>query len=132
MHEWDPEIGCTLHIPSGPTGNHLFVILFGPMSNESYGLEQQFLLVPLCTATSRSEPSCIVRLGEHPFVKHKSYIDYAVAEIRSESSLKQSIISGAFQFSDKTSSELLEKIRSGFSQSKAIKRHIKNDFSNYF
>ena len=38
--------GATLLMPSGPTGDHLFVILSGPAPLQSYGANGQFISVP--------------------------------------------------------------------------------------
>lgn len=65
----------TLLIPSGPAAQphalHLFVVMTDVCRDNRH------LLVSLSTIRSSfHDPACIVRAGEHDFIKADSYVDY--------------------------------------------------------
>ncbi|MCX7313732.1 MAG: hypothetical protein NTV56_18905 [Alphaproteobacteria bacterium] len=70
-----PVRRATLWIPgTGPDHDtdraHLFVILTDPDP------DGMVLVVPICSATTKSDGTCIVGAGDHPFLKHKSFAAY--------------------------------------------------------
>lgn len=79
--------GDALFIPSGPKGDHLFMITHGPKKLNNYGDNDQFLLVPICTVIPGVNHELILPVGCHPFVKHESYADFRYAQIRSDTEL---------------------------------------------
>ena len=79
--------GATLLIPSYIPGNpdHLHVVMCDP------NLVGQVLLVSICTYNEEKrdhDSTCLLDKGDHPFIKHRSYVRYASAEIRRASNLK--------------------------------------------
>ena len=70
-----PVRRATLLIPGtgpahDPSRAHLFVILTDPCSA---GMN---LIVPICSAEGKFDPTCIVGNGDHPFLTKKSYVKY--------------------------------------------------------
>lgn len=64
---WIPETGPT----SDPHKGHLFVVLTDPCP------EGAVLLVPICSQYERCDKTCLVGAGDHPFLKHPSFVFYA-------------------------------------------------------
>ena len=115
---------------SGPSGNHLFVIPFDPKIIDGYGSNECILLVPICSVYpgDKHDSSCIVHTGEHDFATHESFMDYRHSRIESVSHVRGMITSGVFKEYNPVAAPLLLKIQQGFSLSKRIKRHVKEDF----
>ena len=73
--------GETVHIPSGPTGSHLFVVICEPCVVDCYGVRPHIILVGITTVypTIPYDNACLLRVGDHPFIEHDSYIYYRYA-----------------------------------------------------
>lgn len=73
---FQPKRGTTLLIPSGPTGNHLFVVVSEEMSGE-------YLLVSVSTIKEGRfyDPTCEIEAGVHEFVRDRSYAYFRDARI---------------------------------------------------
>lgn len=128
MTEWMPIVGGTLFIASGPTGDHLFVIASNPIQIQGYGSSEQVLLVPFCSVCPKHDPSCIVKIGEHEFVKHESFVDYRSSRVESVSHIRARIAEGIFKEHRPVSEHLLRRIQQGLANSTRVPRHIKDDF----
>ena len=81
-----PYRRATLLVPSGP-GNapgqkHLFVLLTDPAKVLDYEIKHS-LLVGISTIHAHvpHDPACELYGGDHPFIKHKSFVYYAQARI---------------------------------------------------
>jgi hypothetical protein len=70
--------GQTFLVPSGPRGNHLFIVALGPMVLPQYGRQPHFVLVSATTIYDGipHDDACLLRPGDHPFILHDSYIFY--------------------------------------------------------
>lgn len=74
---------CTVLIVTSqnPEKRHLFVSLTSPFKRTSDGPEV-VLLASLSTLRShRQDKSCVLKKGEHPFVRVDSFIDYSKCRI---------------------------------------------------
>jgi len=130
MVGWKPREGGTLFMPSGPQGDHLFVILCGPYQNPSYGLDAQYVLVPFCTVVpeARYETACLIQPGEHSFIRHLTYVDYTHASVRPEPDLCAGVTKAIFRPSENITDPLLARIQEGLKKSNRVARFIKKDF----
>lgn len=130
MPEWIPFAGGTLLIASGPTGDHLFTIVFEPKKINGYGQNDQILLVPFCTvyAGGKHDPACVIQPGEHIFVTHESYMDYRNSRIESLNHVLDRINDGVFKQYNPVSEPLLCRIQQGLAKSTRVSRHIKDNF----
>lgn len=119
--------GCTLLIPSGPIGEHLFVIVFGPEVLADYGSSGQFVSVSVTTLRPdiHHDPACVLKVGDHPFVKHDSYVTYRDARIDTGEHLKKQVENGSFQPHQPCDPQVLARIVAGVCQSKLVRREIK-------
>ena len=89
MAGWQPQQGATLLMPSGPDGDHLFVVLNDPKIFPNYGSNPQVLLVNLSSVRQsvHFDATCLLQPGCHPFVRVESYVVYRNARIEPESHL---------------------------------------------
>jgi len=128
MNNWTPIEGNALSMPSGPQGDHLFVISGGPYRKQCYP-GAQYILVPLCTVSgTRYDTACLIQPGEHRFVTRLTYVLYSSASIRSESDLCAGINNGIFRLDEDVTELLLLRIQDGLRNSKHVARFIKKDF----
>jgi len=115
---WKCAAGSTILIPSGPLGNHLFVVVIDPSDFDGHP-KQSCISVSICSIRDIPyDKTCIVQPLEHPFIKHPSYVSFRNTRIDMASHLeKMASDQSAFPQVD-TSLELLTKIRSGILASK--------------
>jgi hypothetical protein len=71
------------------------------------------LIVNLTTLRPGAETTCVLSPGEHPFIKHNSYIRYSGAREASVSELQNAVKRGLLKPHQAASPALLEKIRAG-------------------
>ena len=50
---------------------------------------QQFLYVPVITAREKCDTTCVLEVGDHEFISHKSCVHYAMADVRTVQQLKK-------------------------------------------
>lgn len=70
--------GDTFHAPLPPNNQpHLFVVISDPRQDDS-----RVVLVPLMTIDGDDETqdlSCCLKVGDHPFVQHPTYVNFRCA-----------------------------------------------------
>ena len=87
-----PYRRATLLVPSGPAHDsdqkHLFIVLTDPAQVLGYD-EKHSLLVGVSTIhqSVAHDPACELFAGDHPFIRHKSYVYYAEARIEASQNL---------------------------------------------
>ena len=111
--------GWTLLIPSGPNNkSHLFIVLNDPSEDE------EAVLACLSSLHRRADKTCIVNPGDHPFVHHKSYIDYRHCRTDSIAHLTTLLNSGYVRRMEDASDELVERALEGAERSEHTRRRI--------
>jgi hypothetical protein len=86
---------ATIHIPNtgsarDRTKGHLFVVLTNTCSNG------QNLLVPVCTDRGKADRTCLLGVGDHPFLTDPSFVMYAHLDLYDAPLLQDRIKSGVF------------------------------------
>jgi hypothetical protein len=119
--------GDSFLVPSGASGNHLFVIILGPMLIQQRGRQLQVVLVNFSTIRDNVpfDNACLVDEGEHPFVTRKSFVQYRYARIDAEEHVSSMVTSGAWPRQVACTPELLIKIIAGARRSNRITNEIK-------
>ena len=127
MASWQPSAGATLLIPSGPAGNHLFVVLCDPAVFPGYGSKPCVVLVNLSTVRPGipHDSACILSPGCHPFIETESYVRYRDARIYNAADLTQRVAQGLFVPHQPMAPSVLTSIRAGLYASPFVKREIK-------
>ena len=111
--------GWTLLIPSGPgDGRHLFIFINNPGENEDG------VLACLSSMHAHADRTCIVNPGDHPFVRHESYIDYRHCRTDSIAHLTTLLEKGYVTRREDASDELVERILDGARRSEHTRRRI--------
>lgn len=120
------QIGCTFFIPSGPAGDHLFIVIKKRIIN----FVPHLLLANLSSLKNlpSDDLTCIVEPGEHSFAHKRSFIKYSDCRTEKATDVITMLDKGVFKFREgSVSAELLIRIVDGLNSSK-VKRHIKNDW----
>ncbi len=121
----------TILIPTGPC-EHLHVICNNPVFYPNL-VKECVLAVNLSSVNKLIEydKTCILKIGEHPFIKHDSYILYRKAEILGVNSISRNIDDGSFSTHETFSDVTFEKVLDGFAISKEVKPKIKSFYQNF-
>ena len=111
------SVGNTFLVPTPPNNvEHLYIIIAIRESSNSA------LVVNVTSLKVGCDYTCIVKFGEHRFVKHDSIINYADASIRPISNIEYCLTKGIFKKDTSVSAKLLKRIQDGALQSPAISR----------
>ena len=127
MAQWQLCAGATLLMPSGNEGDHLYIVLNDPCRFEDRGSNLWVLLVNLSSVREGVpyDDTCLLEPGEHPFVRHRSFVFYRNARIGPESHVLQLTQNGLFKPNDPTPTEIFQRIKSGLYNSPHTKREFK-------
>jgi hypothetical protein len=117
----------TLLIPSGPTGNanlrHLHIVCTEPCS------KGQQLLVSVTTWTnSLCDDACILDVGDHPFIRHKSWVMYRKARLELADDLDNGVAIGVLVPHQPVADAVFERIVAGICASRSSPYKIKQYF----
>ena len=110
------SVGDTFLVSTAPyfDTEHLFIIIAIEKSSNSA------LMVNVTSHKGGCDESCVLNIGDHPFVTHRSVINYADARIANIDKIAESIASGSFKGHYPVSSHILERIQQGGLSSSAI------------
>jgi hypothetical protein len=120
---------ATLHIPgTGPQQEeekgHLFIVLTDACA------EGDHLLVPVCSEHKRSDRTCLLGVGDHPFIKKPSYVAYALAKRYSGSSLIQRVTEGDVTYRRLLDEKVFARVCAGLMESRLTPMAMKTYFSS--
>ena len=110
------KAGDTFFLAGGAADRHLRVIISDPTINPD-----RVIFVSMTSYDVTKEEVCLLDVGDHPFVKHKTCIAYASAKEAGLQALLQLRDAGQLRPDIPVSSEILKRIRRGASLSKDIK-----------
>lgn len=100
-------------IQSGPSGAHLYVVVTKRCSAGAHLL----LSVTSIRPNRHHDPACALDVGDHGFIRHPSYIEYAKPEQRPAGLIAKLVNSGAYTLHDDVRPEVLARICAGVSSS---------------
>lgn len=113
----------TEHTPSGKDKRHLRVVITDPDN------DQNQVVVSITTLRYASQDrSCVLKPGEHPFIKNESIVDFRRTTVMSYMQIFNGIKKGLLIKKEDVSDELLLKIQSAAAKSKYISDEIKSMF----
>ena len=118
-----PHKKGTLLVPTG-NKNHLYVIVTDVCS------EGKHLLVNVSTIYPGTyyDNTCVIDDGEHPFIKHPSYVVYRQARIDKSEQIIKYVNCRYFSPHLPISDELLIRISAGFLTSAHVPRFVRKYF----
>ncbi len=94
---------------------HLWVIISDPQRDPV-----RVLIVSLTTFEPKKESVCLLGVGDHPFVRHKTCVAYDLAKAPSLVQLEQARDAGQLIPDQPVSLEVLQRIREGAALSKKL------------
>lgn len=124
--------GSTLLIPSTPSYRervfHLYILLTNSINYENH------VKVLLVNVTSiypgiPYDSSCILHVGDHPYIKHDSYILYGKARIEKLNEMMKKISAGIFIPKPPIKKLVLDRICLGLERSLHSPPRVKNFYS---
>ena len=113
---------ATLLIPSGPQGDqdrkHLFILLTDPHDDEAG--KKSVLMVSLSTVRVGipHDPTCILYAGDHPFVKHDSYVLYQKARLEDADKVLRGVKNGQLVPHDPMDGAVFARVCKGLEESR--------------
>lgn len=121
---------ATLLIPSGPQGDqdrkHLFILLTDPHDDEVGN--NCVLMVSLSTVKPGvpHDPTCILYAGDHPFVKHDSYVVYQKARLEDAGKVLRGVKNGQLVPQDPMDGAVFARICKGLEESRLTPTKLLN------
>lgn len=114
----------TLHIlgtgpQTDPDRGHLHIILTNKCPDENH------LLVSISTRHHGCDDTCLLRIGDHDFIKKDSYVAYRHTKIWSANKISQKITNGDITFRGLIDEKIFALISLGIENSMFIKPKIK-------
>jgi hypothetical protein len=109
--------------PSTPT--HLWIVMSDPEKRAD-----QIVIVNVTSWREGADPSCRLSAGDHPFVRHDSYVNYDDSKIVSQQVLENLESRGLITRHQDVNGRLLAKVREGAGASAFLslaKRQILED-----
>ena len=111
--------GDTFYISNRKVDSHLWIVISDPGIDAS-----RVVLVSVTTYEDYKESVCLLDVGDHPRVSHKSCIAYNEARLTTLESLKSLQAVGSLNSQPPVSSDLLSRIRAGVSLSTRIRSEL--------
>lgn len=113
---------ATLLVPSGPAANpdqkHLFILLNDPWGADPAA--RQVLMVSMSTVRPGipHDATCFLYPGDHPFVKHRSYVVYQKPRLEGADAVLRGVKSGQLVPQDIMDSAMFARICKGLEESR--------------
>ena len=98
---------------ANPAGAHLMVCV-------GMTLDGGALIVPIVSRHDYSDTSCLIEVGDHPFIKHPSCAAYDFVRKISLASINADIASGMIKTRESVSAEVLTRLQVGIVTSDEI------------
>lgn len=106
--------------------NHLHVICTKQFFYTGTGANSVVAVnVSSIRAGAEYDSACVLHAGDHPFIRHESYVRYKDAVVMKFESLLAKIESNEIKVLDNVSDEVFERILAGFEKSENTARKIK-------
>ena len=118
MVDFSPTKGCTVYGIAG-FSDHLIIICTDPLFYRDYGCEA-VLSVNVTSwreGLSFNDPSCILDVGDHPYIKHKSFVFYKQSVPLRVPGLIEKVQSGDLIPMGFLSASVLQRVLDGFEKS---------------
>jgi CMP-2-keto-3-deoxyoctulosonic acid synthetase len=96
-----------------PAGSHLMVCISKTTDGEA-------MVVPIVSRHDYSDTSCLINVGDHPFIKHESCADYGYTRKLSLSAVNEGIANQTIVLRPQVSKEVLVRLQIGLVTSDKI------------
>ena len=131
MSPYTPTRKGILLIPTGPC-YHLHIICNDPVFYP-FKIKECVLVVNISTVDPRIDydETCLLNVGDHPFIKHESYVYYRKADILGAGSIARSVADGTFSTHAPFDDPVFNRVLAGFTASKEVHLKIRRFYENY-
>ncbi|HHA1934672.1 hypothetical protein ACEV60_21430 [Enterobacter ludwigii] len=131
MDSFTPVKKGSILLLSGPK-EHIYFICNDPVFYPQLARDS-FLAVNLTSVGGGYEidHSCLLDVGDHPFVKHPSYIFYQRAQIFGVDTVMRQVIAGDIRTHQPCEDDTFRRILSGFDISPYVNPKIKSYYQKY-
>ena len=96
----------------GAADRHLWIIISDPAVDP-----RQVLFVNLTTYDPRKDQAVVLGVGDHPFIRHRTCVNYVGARVATDLQLEQLKIARRLATHTPVTAELLQRLRDGAAQS---------------
>jgi hypothetical protein len=137
MNAFQPIRRATLLYPSGPAHDpnrlHLYVLLTDPIADPLNSCKVCSLLVGISSIypDAYHDPTCILRLGDHPFLVRDSFVFYADAMVKETDKIVRGVEQGAFIARSLMESSIVNIISNGILLSNHTSPKVKRFYNFY-
>lgn len=127
--KWQCQAGeCFLRDVGGKL--HLFFILTNPLSAARYGYGEKFKVLSVNISTIRDnipyDNTCEIEVGEHPFIKNRSFVVYSRMMIDNVQDIENMINNAVLIPKESCSIDLLKRILQGALDSDRTSQEFQN------
>ena len=116
---------CYLPIVGPDEKIHLHVVLTRP------NREGDVVVVSLTTYRPKSDPTVILNVGDHPFVRHQTAVNYRKAVATSAEILEERLAGGVYVIYPPVRSDVLRRIQEGIGKSDFTPTGIQKTWMEY-
>jgi len=128
---YEPTKKGTILVPTG-SADHLHFICCDPVYYPNLGRDCVLAVnISSINDGTQYDNSCILNVGDHPFIKHPRYVYYRKADIFGSDSISRNIAEGNFRIHDPCSDQVFNKILQGFESSEELRFKIKRFYECY-
>ncbi len=114
MTEYSPTKKGTVLIPSG-SKDHLHFICSDPVFYPRTGKESVLVVnISSIKPDIEHDTSCVLDVGDHPFITHPSYVYYLKADIFSTENIARNVADGYFDTHEDCGDKTFTRILAGF------------------
>lgn len=111
----------------------MHIVCNNPVPYPAYGNAETVLLVNISSIDPAiiHDPTTLLDVGDHPFIKRPSYVYYRKADIYSTTSLVAGVADKSIILKEICPDHSFTRILDGFKESKLVLRKIKNYYQKY-
>lgn len=115
--------GQTFHIRKpGQDTPHLWIVL----TDQDDSVPSRAVIVNITSMRSGADSTCVLRRGDHAFIRHESFVLYLDATIAPCDKLEEAVAAGIATRHDDLDDTLLQAIQDGLIASKFTPDRVKN------
>lgn len=115
------KAGETFHARSPSSSRtHLYIAITDPDPNG------QFVIANVTSQSPSKDQSCVIDVGDHPFIRQESVINYAEALITNENAVQAGARGGVLKYDAAVTPGALAKIQAGALASPQMESRVKN------
>lgn len=128
---WLPFRKASLLIPAQTSQHspHLYILLTDAFQYADEGKSYKAnIITSISTLTKRSDKTCLLYAGDHPFIRHDSFVAYYTTRIQSTDILVEGVEKGIFIAKPPFNDDIMARIAKGLTESPQTPRYIKELF----